>query len=484
MAVARPQPGPGLTGVHYALFAFVGVAVISLGALVYLYTQQADLVQAQAAAEQNAAAANQKAQADRERYEALANLVVGSTSAEPAVVNQQVKALRDQLRKLGQSNTDTPLVPTLADLARRYGQVRTELDTARASAKELGEKYAALEKQLQTREAEFAARSEEYKKDYEQLKRQAEATAAQTVAQFAPLISRLLKKDARDVQVAEDLPKAIEEAGRLVQSDQQLKEAQAELARLQPELASRDKRIEGLLSALEKFRPSQDPRAILREADGKVIRVMADQSVAYINLGRKDRVTPGMTFAVYSPLGGVSPEGKGKATLEVINVMADTSEARITGTRPNDVVVEGDLIANPVYDRNRTYTFVVAGDFDLDYDRTTDDPGGLKVKQLIESWGGRVVDRVDTETDFVVLGTPPATVVAPAGGSPEAEEAARVRNQEQAKRVESYERIRAEAQALSLPILTRTEFLHFIGYNVPADAGPEPPLAGTAKAGP
>ena len=133
--------------------------------------------------------------------------------------------------------------------------------------------------------------------------------------------------------------------------------------------------------------------------------------VAPIGLGSRDRVKPGMTFAVYSRYRGIPSDGKGKATLEVIHVFDTTSECKITSRTPAEPILEGDYIANPVFDKDHQFTFVVAGDFDLNFDGKVEDPKGREVTRLVEAWGGKIGDKSLKPGRYVLR-------IQPAGSAP------------------------------------------------------------------
>jgi hypothetical protein len=207
-------------------------------------------------------------------------------------------------------------------------------------------------------------------------------------------------------------------------------------------------------------------------ADGKIVRAVTGENIVYIGLGRNDRVQTGMPFSVYSALSGPGQAMKAKASIEVTNVFDTTSEARVTSTTPGDPILEGDLVANLVYDKSRQFNFVVAGDFDLNFDGKIDDPAGQKVTQLIQKWGGRIRTKVDTSVDFVILGSPPS---APEKLPDTADEAAKQRAAEQNEVAKAFNAIKEEAKSLSIPILTRTQFLHFMGSTVPSKVTEDQP---------
>ncbi len=453
MAVTRPQSGPALTGVHIALIAFVAVTVVALVFLVLLYTGQEDLKQRAEKARSDLTAATTTANEKQEQYKAVAKLLTGQPDAEPATVDQEAKQVRQVLTGIpdlpnSKSYADFPLVTAFRELAKEYVNRARQAKTLEDANKQANDARAQLETTLAQREKEFGEKSATLETNYKALKKEADDAKAQWK-------TRLEKYDA-----------LTEVTQRAERAEAELKKAQADIEALKKDLAKKQERVEGLVGAMEKFRPSHDARAVLQQAKGKILRILPDDSVVYINLGKRDRVMTGMTFAVYAPAGGVTKEGRGKATIEVVTVLQETSECKVTSVEPGSRIVVGDLIANPVYDRNRRFNFCVAGDFDLGFGTTIDDPDGVKVKKLIESWGGRVVPTVDEQTDFVVLGIAPEPVRATAN-TPDALEAARVKNEEITKRVNAYKQIKADATALGIPVLTRLQFLDFIGYRVP-----------------
>ncbi|MCB9852493.1 MAG: hypothetical protein H6819_05320 [Phycisphaerales bacterium] len=150
--------------------------------------------------------------------------------------------------------------------------------------------------------------------------------------------------------------------------------------------------------------------ASARKPIGVVLRTLPGNSLLYINLGRNDGVSLGMPFAVYSANEAIPANGRGKASIEVVSVDKGTSECRIVSPpSPDDPILEGDGINNILLARTRgkQHTFVVVGDFDVDFDGTPDPRGRESIIRLIEREGGRVVDEVTPLTDFLVVGAEP-----------------------------------------------------------------------------
>ena len=171
----------------------------------------------------------------------------------------------------------------------------------------------------------------------------------------------------------------------------QLEDAQSQIARLTAEI--RDLRLRIL-------NQGGKTDVAVGEPDGRVVRVNGATGEVYINLGKKDRMSPGLPFTAYDPRTGVrfgtDESAEGNGSLEVIEVGEDTSLCRITRTTKDRAIQANDLISNIVYhnDRTRKFRFTVFGDFDLDGDGVATAAERDRLIVLINSWGGQVDDDV------------------------------------------------------------------------------------------
>lgn len=238
----------------------------------------------------------------------------------------------------------------------------------------------------------------------------------------------------------------------LTKERQARKAAEDRLKDLQLRLASQQERFGELLIGPEKL-------STARQADGKILTAVPGDDVVYINLGRRAGMVLGLQFGVFSSLKGIPEDGRGKAQIEVVSIGESSSECRIVGVAPSQVIVKEDLIANPVFDPNRPLTFVVMGEFDLDRDGILDRDGAGTLESLITTWGGQVSQEINPLTDFVVLGAAPKRPKAPAEGtaaSATADPAVAAWNQ--------YNQVVERTRTLSVPTLTQDVFLNFLGY--------------------
>jgi hypothetical protein len=199
---------------------------------------------------------------------------------------------------------------------------------------------------------------------------------------------------------------------------------------------------------------------MLKQRDGRIIRISPDRGVCYIDLGQIDKITPGMTFTVYNTQTGIPDDGKGKAKLLVKNVSAGTSECTVTESSRDDPLAEGDMVANIVFSPTRTYSFVVEGDFDLYNEGHATTQGNRMIRSIVERLGGHLSDKVTVDTDFVVLGDEPAAPPKPATDAPQTDWQI---YKEKLAEFDRYGAVKSSAASLQIPVLNTSRFLAFTG---------------------
>ena len=153
---------------------------------------------------------------------------------------------------------------------------------------------------------------------------------------------------------------------------------------------------------------------------------------------------------------------RGKATIEVMSVGENSATCRIVRQERGRPILEGDLIANIVYDPNVTYRFFVFGDFDLNNTGQSTKTDKQVVERMITEWGGKLGDSLSYDTDFLVLGPEPkkpeelpADVV---------DFVKRSAYAEAKKEYDRYQDLLKDARSLSIPVLNQNRFLSLVGY--------------------
>ncbi|UCC23521.1 MAG: DUF3887 domain-containing protein [Planctomycetota bacterium] len=266
-----------------------------------------------------------------------------------------------------------------------------------------------------------------------------------------------LMRQTTDQQVQTLMTQLDEERENRKQTYQGLLKTQAELKMAQ----DRMKRTQGMLQAIV---PLPDAETPAYKPDGNIMLIDDPTKIVHLNIGSNERVYRGLTFSVYDRNMPIPKDGKGKAEVEVFGVGETFSAARIIRSEIKRPIIVGDIIANLIWDSQRTNVFVIAGDFDLDGDGNSDLNAVDSLKTLIQKWGGRVDDNVSVETDFVVLGTPPRVRRKPTFEQMEVDPIAMQRYEASLLRLDDYQQVQQKAETLLVPIFNLERFLYFIGY--------------------
>ena len=202
------------------------------------------------------------------------------------------------------------------------------------------------------------------------------------------------------------------------------------------------------------------------QVDGHIAAVVYEQGLVYIDRGRKDRITAGLTFEVFDKLTGVSTnevgDVRGKATIEVINIGENSSVCRIVRQERGKTVNEGDLIVNAVYDPNVRFKFVVFGEFDVDNTGQASISDRRRIETMITQWGGILSDELSFDTDFLILGQEPKPPEPLKQGDLDPTHIQV--HEEEARRYKQYQDLKANAKALAVPILNQNRFLALVGH--------------------
>ena len=238
----------------------------------------------------------------------------------------------------------------------------------------------------------------------------------------------------------------------------------SQIQQLERANSDKDATINRLRDELEQKRgPAGGAAAATRKTDGAVLEVRERDGICYINIGARSKVIAGLHFTVFPPT-GIDEQEQGKGQIQVTRVMDTISECRILDQLPGNPIIPGDLVTNLAFNPQRTYTFVLGGEFDL---RKTGHPSQAdleEVRLLIRRAGAKIDDEVSIGTDFVILGDEPTRPVRPSEAAPAVVWAS---YGAQMDRYQRYHEIREAAQQLHVPILNTNRFLAFVGYVLP-----------------
>lgn len=240
---------------------------------------------------------------------------------------------------------------------------------------------------------------------------------------------------------------------------------QEEKDQLKTQLDQASQQLIDLKKSLTGFQSLPEMETAALESDGQVVSVVLRDRLAYINLGKNDRVYRGLTFAVYDSYKPIPRNGQGKGKLEIIDIMDNVSKCRITDFNQADPIMENDVIANVIWNRDKQFLFCVIGEYDLNGDGQADPDGRKKIIDMVQAWGGVASETITVTTDFFVVGDPPRLPARPRDEDFDmgTEPAVAYRAAEQ--RVSDYKLIREEAAMLDIPTFNLQRFLAFVGQS-------------------
>jgi len=384
----------------------------------------------------------------------LARLIRGSedVSSEKSVIDQGQKVIADAVEK-GKSdsvhmdnNSLQSVIMTLGDALANQKKQTT------AALKARDEAIASAEAATKDKDAALKQKDELVTKS---------ATETQTAKQgTSTALTEYQDKITTVQKTQQDAQDAATKA---------LQAKDAEIAQLKVTMGKQQTHIAQLIAKLQKY--LVDVKNVMVQRDQvRVLRVQDDHTV-YVNVGSNDMVSAGLTFEVYNKAEGIpkAKEGlsnedlpEGKASLEIIHVGPNSSEARVVHLQPGMLISEGDLCVNIAYDRTIKPNFVVFGKFDMHFNGQWTDQDAEIIKSLVRRFGGAVGDKINIDTDFVVMGKEPEIEVL---SKAELEDPLAVDRVEKEKAAyKAYEAVRDEAVTYHLPIMNQARFLYYTGY--------------------
>ncbi len=451
--------GRSSTGLVVAVVLFAMLFVLTTVVAIIFYTEKEEIIVKQRSAE--------------------ADLLVYRTGAEHA--NDEIKALRDQV---SQKSADSVVTVLREDRKWLVDQIDPDRNTRAGVESSL---KAALGKLGKDSNPGLLNLITDLVSDVDQFRNRAAAAEtkvtqeAEKAKDYEAQINALSAKYQKDVSDLKAQLAAIESDNQAAQANSQQQfqaveittkesaaKAQAEIARLEKELIVKQARIGDLEIAIAKLQDSKikrgdgpDPSL---EPDGRILSSIPESEIVTINLAKNDKLYLGLTFEVFDKKQGIGSmefgQLRGKATIEVAKVKENTTECRVVRKDRNATIFEGDIIANVVYDKHRTYTFHVFGDFDIDGDLRATASEQRRIKSMIEQWGGKVAKEMSYDVDFLVLGQLPVVPVKIDETDPRQIEAKAAAE----RKLTQYRQLEGEARTFRMPILNQNRFLMLVGY--------------------
>jgi len=382
------------------------------------------------------------------------SMVVGgvpqATSAEVKVRNAAMETV-NALKLAQQYINIVPADPNAAGLVRIIRGLKAELDNTKNSVANLQQQLKELqdrfddamaanfdkEQVLLAEKDKLQKQVNEIEKNYNELKLLMQQTADQ---QVQTLMAQLDQEKGNVKNLSDELFKNKAELETTVDM---LKRAQEELA---------------------KVKPPPDREITAFKSDGEILLVDDQAKVVHLNIGIDKHVYQGLTFSVYDRAASIPKDGKGKAEIEVFELAKNFSAARILRSEIKRPILQGDIVANLIWDSDKANVFVIAGDFDINGDGAIEPDAADRIKTLIEKWGGKTTDTVSVGTDYLVLGSQPQTIKKPTPEDLEIDPKAAQKYEASLQRLTFYKEVQNRAQMLWIPIFNYERFLYFIGY--------------------
>lgn len=282
--------------------------------------------------------------------------------------------------------------------------ITAALDDLRGSFPDMGPEVDELAKALPIMKQAYAAKLQEIaalKSSIDTLKSEQSTmntTLRETIAQKDEEISKLNKQLTDDSANASSKQSELEE--RIAALNTQRNDLDAQLRQLKGDVADLERKHQDDRQSWEvRARSMSQSLKFLEEPerpDGEVLAVSKDLNLAWIDLGARQRLATGTRFSITSgKLGSTAV----KATATVTKVEPEKAEIRITNvTDPFNPVVAGDRIFNPLYDPYGERHAVLAGRFTGQFDEA-------KLRVLLKDMGITVQERLDFNTDYLILGS-------------------------------------------------------------------------------
>ncbi|HZL72125.1 MAG TPA: hypothetical protein VFC86_06680 [Planctomycetota bacterium] len=169
-------------------------------------------------------------------------------------------------------------------------------------------------------------------------------------------------------------------------------------------------KIRKMRNDLDQMRAKEVIKHRVNVAHGRVLKPDVSQKTAFIDLGSRERVVPGLRFVAARQ--GKEGKFEYKALLEVKKVWLDTAEVAIVKAyEGGGPVIDGDMIVNPFYNPRRPVIVAFAGHtgdraFNLRLPDNNPKPLRLSAKEAanrIKEIGSEARLTVGLDADFVIF---------------------------------------------------------------------------------
>ncbi|MCA9285821.1 MAG: hypothetical protein KDA22_11430 [Phycisphaerales bacterium] len=440
----------GGTGVIVGLVVFVLSTVFLLVLTIVFYAGKTEAVEKRAKAESELAIYVRPDQRAGEEAKAIE----GAAGSQRQSVYGYLTTQLGDLNAFVSGNRSATPTQLQTDLGMAEGEVvrnvvadlRRQNQTKANEITSLNNRIADLAKQVDEQKSQLAQQDEEHRKELDAVRG--------SIATY--------EQAAKDYQADFAKTKELLEQSRLQLEDesrQRIADLQRDNDALRQDNTVKSSRLNELQRIVDAIRVK--PRNPAELVDGRIVDIVGNDQV-YINLGRKQRVVPGMTFEIFDDANSIQVDDgtgtpRGKASIQVTKVDETTSTARLTRVSPGRPVVKDNVIANAVFDPDYKFKFLVYGKFDVTGDGRPTEAGADFVRNRVKDWGGEVVtgDELTGDLDFLVLGEQPP-MPPPLGSNPD--EVTFRTHLEQREARDRYDQLFKQAREAQIPVLNWNRF--------------------------
>lgn len=384
-------------------------------------------------------------------YQAITGLEPSAEVPADVKVNTAIMQINNAIAALG-SDANPALGAQGIALVNMIKDIKEKLEGSRTQVAQLGDALSALQDEFDMLQTQMQQRQNLFLNELET----SQSLIDQIRAEYNALREQMDKATEEQIATYRE---------RLENEQARLRARQLELQELEQKLQETESMLQEALAKLEGIKPRPDVEVAAYRPDAKIIRVDLQNELVTLDIGTKDRVYPGLTFAIYQSNVPIPEDGKGKAEIEVFQVGQQVSVARIVTWDKRNPVVPDDLVVNLIWDPKMNNKFVIVGDFDTTGDGRIDPKGADHVKDLIERWGGIIQDDITIDTDFVIVGIEPTIPERPTADELDADPTAFQRYENAMQRARKYNEMLTKAEKLRVPVFNYERFLYLIGYN-------------------
>lgn len=366
-------------------------------------------------------------------------------------VNEAIMQINDTLLALG-----TDAGPTLGTdgvaLLSTIKDLKQKLDATRAQMQQLQDAYVLLETDLDEAKAQLDQRQTLFLTELGT----SQSLANEIREQFDLLKQQIEGASAEQIQSYRD---------RLEAEQAKLRQGQLDMQATEKKMKETETLLQDAMVKLEAIKPKPDEKVAAFKPDARIVRVDLQNGLVTLDIGTKEHVYRGLTFAIYQGNAPIPEDAQGKAEIEVFQVGEQVSVARVVKSDKRNPIVPEDMVVNLIWDAKTSNQFVVIGDFDTNQDGRVESDGAARVRELIERWGGTLQDNVTIDTDFVIVGNDPVLPLRPTQDELDADPTAQLRYESAAQKAKAYTELLAKAGALRVPVFGHKQFMYLIGYD-------------------